>query len=66
MTLTINGVYTELDEHTTVAEYLRVHHYNVKTLVVELNEQIISASMYGETVLKDGDIMEIVTFMGGG
>ena len=35
-------------------------------VVVELNEAIVPKARYGETVLHDGDQVEIVCFMGGG
>ena len=36
------------------------------TVVVELNEEIIKRENYDTTVLKDGDVVEILHFMGGG
>ena len=35
-------------------------------VVVELNEEIIKRDTYDTTVLKDGDVVEILQFMGGG
>ena len=35
-------------------------------IAVELNEEILPKTEYVSTVLKDGDVMEIVSFMGGG
>ena len=40
--------------------------YVVGTVAVECNEEIVSKSRYDEVVLKDGDIVEIVSFVGGG
>ena len=39
---------------------------NPVTVVVELNEEIIKRETYDTTVLKDGDVVEILQFMGGG
>ena len=36
------------------------------TFVVECNEEIIHKEDYENYMLKDGDIIEIVQFMGGG
>jgi sulfur carrier protein len=33
---------------------------------VERNEEIVKKAAYGTTVLKDGDALEVVSFMGGG
>ena len=35
-------------------------------VAVELNEEIVTKSTYGETILKDGDSVEVVRFVGGG
>jgi sulfur carrier protein len=35
-------------------------------VVVELNRAIISRTEHGSTTLKDGDVLEIVHFVGGG
>lgn len=50
----------------SVEEYLGKAGFRVGTVAVELNEVIIHKEAYSATVLKDGDVMEIVRFMGGG
>ena len=50
----------------TVAEYLRATNYDPKRIAVERNGDIVPKAQYGEIVLKDGDSVEIVSFVGGG
>ena len=50
----------------SVAEYLAAENYYVNHIVVEYNFTIIPKEQYGQTILKDGDEVEIVSFMGGG
>ena len=50
----------------TVAEYLATTSYDPKRIAVERNGDIVPKAQYGETVLKDGDSVEIVSFVGGG
>ena len=50
----------------TVAEYLAGAGYDQKRIAVELNGKIVPKSKYGETALRDGDSVEIVSFVGGG
>ena len=38
----------------------------MKRIAVELNGDILPKYQYSETMLKDGDSMEVVTFVGGG
>ena len=53
-------------EDTTVAEYLEQNQYQVKRIAVELNGDILPKYSYSDTMLKDGDRLEVVTFVGGG
>ena len=50
----------------TVAEYLRATNYDPKRIAVERNGEIVPKAQYGETVLQDGDSVEVVSFVGGG
>ena len=50
----------------TIAEYLQTTDYDPKRIAVERNENIVPKSQYAETVLMDGDTVEIVSFVGGG
>ena len=50
----------------TVAEYLATTNYDQKRIAVERNGDIVFKSHYSETVLEDGDHLEIVSFVGGG
>ena len=61
----VNG--TELDlAGKTVSEYLATTNYDPKRIAVERNGDIVFKSQYDVTILKDGDRLEIVGFVGGG
>ena len=61
----VNG--TELDiAGKTLTEYLATTNYDMKRIAVERNGDIVPKATYAETVLKDGDSIEIVSFVGGG
>lgn len=47
-------------------QYLEDKEFQMGTFVVECNEVIIPKEEYEKKVLEDGDIIEIVQFMGGG
>lgn len=63
--LTVNGKNCDR-AGISVADYLEAENYNVKHIVVEYNLEIIPKEKYAQTILKDGDEVEIVSFMGGG
>ena len=50
----------------TLEEYLQIANFDPRTIVIELNEEIIPKTQYSNTIIKDGDIVEIISFMGGG
>ncbi len=50
----------------TVAQYIEEAGYNAVRIAVERNCEIVPKAKYAETVLADGDIVEVVNFVGGG
>ena len=50
----------------TITEYRATTNYDPKRLAVERNGDIVFKSQYGETLLQDGDSVEVVSFVGGG
>ncbi|MCI8510362.1 MAG: sulfur carrier protein ThiS [Lachnospiraceae bacterium] len=50
----------------TLAEYLASAGYDSKRIAVECNGEIVPRAQYAETVLQNGDCVEIVRFVGGG
>ena len=50
----------------TLTEYLATTNYDMKRIAVERNGDIVPKAQYGETVLQDGDSLEVVSFVGGG
>ena len=64
--ITINGKTIGLSENITVSEYLKQNQYRPERIAIELNGSILPKSAYDSTVLNDEDVMEIVSFVGGG
>ncbi len=50
----------------SVAEYLNSAGYDLMRVAVELNGDVVSKAQYSDTVFKDGDSVEVVSFVGGG
>ena len=61
----VNGELLAMDGRT-VAELLAEMDISNQPVAVELNEEIVPKAKYGETILKDGDTVEVVRFVGGG
>ena len=61
----VNG--TEWDmAGKTISEFLAATDYDPKRIAVERNGDIVFKSQYEDTVLEDGDTLEVVSFVGGG
>jgi sulfur carrier protein len=64
--LIINGQAESLDDGLTVSELLLRRGLAGKRLAVERNGEIVPRARHAETVLADGDRLEIVVAVGGG
>ena len=66
MRLTINGDQRTVEPVDTVEKLLVQLGLDPRGVVVELNRAIIRRARIGETGVRDGDVVEIVHFVGGG
>lgn len=63
--VTINGK-AEQAAGKTVADYLNESGTDPLRVAVERNGEILPRAKYDETRLEDGDVLEVVRFVGGG
>ncbi len=66
MKLKVNGTVREFANEITVSELLSGLGINPKLCVVERNLNIVKKRNYDTEKLKEGDVIEIVTLVGGG
>jgi sulfur carrier protein len=66
MDLLINGERRQFPSPLTVAELVELLNHAGKRIAVERNGEIVARGRHGETVLSDGDRIEIVAAVGGG
>lgn len=65
MTITVNGEKTEIEPGTTLRALVEQHKLKPEKVAIELNRRLARADKY-DLPLNEGDIIEIVTFVGGG
>jgi len=65
MTVTVNGDARDLPEGETVRALVMRYNLTPEKVAIELNRRLLRGQSY-DTPLKDGDEVEIVTFVGGG
>lgn len=66
MNIHVNGQPRKIAAETTVAELLRELSVTQPHVAVELNLEVVPRAEHAETVLRDGDQLEVVTLVGGG
>ena len=64
--ITLNGDARVLERRMTVAELLAELEIDPRRVAVERNYIIIKRDTYGTTHVENGDLIEIVNFVGGG
>lgn len=66
MLLKVNGQDTRLEPGMNLDHLITFYRLKKDMVVVELNRVVPPKEDYARTFLKDGDVVEIVKFLGGG
>jgi len=66
MDISVNGERAEVEAGTSVAQLVARYNYKPEHVAVEVNEDLVTRKNHADTVLAEGDKVEIVTLVGGG
>ncbi len=66
MQITVNAEEHTVGEGTTVMDLLTELRVDTKTVVVQRNADIVGRADFETTCLAEGDVLELVRFVGGG
>ena len=66
MKLSVNGKKVELDDAMSISALLQHFEYQSARTAVEQNGAVVPRAQHAETIIKEGDVIEIVTLVGGG
>jgi thiamine biosynthesis protein ThiS len=66
MTIRLNGDPREMAGPLSVSALLEQLEIDARRVAVELNTAVVKKAAYDSSVIKDGDDVEIVNFVGGG
>jgi thiamine biosynthesis protein ThiS len=66
MRVLLNGFEREFPEGQTLRQMIDGLALPPERVAVELNGEIVPRATYGETVIREGDRLEVVQFVGGG
>ncbi len=65
-TIQVNGESRSFESVPTIAQLLLELDVPIETVLVELNRQVVARTEFASTQLEDGDVLELVRFVGGG
>jgi sulfur carrier protein len=66
VTIQLNGERYEVPAPLTVDALLSRLEIDARRVAVELNEYVVRKGAYADTVVNEGDAVEVVNFVGGG
>jgi sulfur carrier protein len=66
VTIQLNGETYELPEPLTLDALLARLEIDGRRVAVEVNEHVVKKAAYAETLVREGDDVEVVNFVGGG
>ena len=64
--ITVNRNISKLDEPTNINEFLVLKGFEGRSVAVAINSVVIRRTSFNDTIINDGDIVEIVRPVGGG
>jgi thiamine biosynthesis protein ThiS len=66
MQVTVNDEPRRLPPGATVADLVATLGLGPRRVAIEVNREIVPRATYAATVLRDGDTIEVIHFVGGG
>lgn len=66
MTITLNGDPHDLPGPLTVSQLLEELKIDPRRVAVEVNLSVLKRAAFDTTIVREGDVVEIVNFVGGG
>jgi len=66
LSITLNGEPYQLDGDVRLSALIERLKMRPARIAVELNREVVSKARYSETIVKAGDELEIINFVGGG
>lgn len=64
--VTVNGEKQHINAGTSVSSLLSMMNISPQRVAIEYNMEILDKNKFDSVLLKEGDSLEIITFVGGG
>lgn len=66
MQIKVNGEFREMEECSTLYTLISILGLKERVMAAAVNMQIVKQDVWNEAVLKEGDAVELLDFVGGG
>ena len=66
MQIKVNGEIRQLPEGSTMLDLIRSLGLEERVMASALNMEIVKQDAWGKAILKEGDVIELLDFVGGG
>ena len=66
MKITVNGKATEVAAEMDLRSFILSSNINHRQVIIVLNDRVVKNDSWAETALREGDSVELVSFVGGG
>ena len=66
MQVTINGKPEDVPARISLLKLMEARQLDPARVVAELNQEIVPGERFADTILNDGDSLELLQFVGGG
>jgi sulfur carrier protein len=66
ISVTLNGTARQLDGDMPLPDLLRLLDIDARRVAVAINGEVVPKRQYGETTVRDADVIEVVRMVGGG
>jgi sulfur carrier protein len=66
MKITVNGKDREFDEKMDISRVIAYFRLKADALIVTVNGNVVERDRWGETVMNEGDRLDLISLVGGG
>lgn len=66
MDVKVNGEIKQVEQGTSLEALLELMQADRRKVAIEVNAAIVPRSLHADTLVQEGDVIEIVEFIGGG
>jgi len=64
--ITLNGEPHQVEREISIMQLVESLEVKLSRVAVELNQEVVPKARYANTIIRAGDVVEVINFVGGG